>query len=46
MKDAVLIFPHQLFEYHPAVSKDRIIYLIEEFLFFKQYRFHKQKLVL
>jgi deoxyribodipyrimidine photolyase-related protein len=42
---ATLIFPHQLFEQHPSLEKSRSIYLIEEFLFFKQYRFHQQKLV-
>lgn len=45
MKSALLIFPHQLFEKHPALEKDSLIYLIEEHLFFKQYKFHKQKLV-
>jgi deoxyribodipyrimidine photolyase-related protein len=45
MKSVALIFPHQLFEKHPALAKDRTIYLIEEYLFFKQYKFHKQKLV-
>lgn len=44
MKSALLIFPHQLFEKHPALEKDSLIYLIEEHLFFKQYNFHKQKL--
>lgn len=41
-----LIFPHQLFEHHPALEKNRRVYLVEEMLFFRQYRFHKQKLVL
>jgi deoxyribodipyrimidine photolyase-related protein len=45
MKSATLIFPHQLFEKHPALSKDKFVYLVEESLFFKQYKFHKQKLV-
>jgi deoxyribodipyrimidine photolyase-related protein len=45
MNKAVLIFPHQLFEDHPSIQKNSPIYLIEEFLFFKQYKFHKQKLV-
>lgn len=45
MSAVTLIFPHQLFEQHPAVSGNRPIYLIEEFLFFSQYKFHKQKLV-
>ncbi|MBX2893137.1 MAG: cryptochrome/photolyase family protein [Saprospiraceae bacterium] len=41
-----LVFPHQLFEQHPAIERGKTVVLIEEFLFFKQYRFHKQKLVL
>lgn len=41
-----LIFPHQLFEEHPALNPNRLVYLVEELLFFKQYKFHKQKLVL
>ena len=46
MNKAVLIFPHQLFKDHPSVQKNSTIYLIEEFLFFRQYKFHKQKLVI
>lgn len=41
-----LLFPHQLFRNNPAVIKGRTIYLVEEFLFFNQYAFHKQKLIL
>ncbi len=41
-----IIFPHQLFQNHPVLQKNREIYLVEEWLFFKQYNFHKQKLVL
>ncbi|GAA4310838.1 cryptochrome/photolyase family protein [Mucilaginibacter gynuensis] len=41
-----LIFPHQLFEEHPAVKPLRPVYLVEEELFFNQYKFNKQKLVL
>lgn len=41
-----LVFPHQLFQEHPALEKGRTIYLIEEYLFFRQYAFHQQKLVL
>jgi deoxyribodipyrimidine photolyase-related protein len=41
-----LIFPHQLFEKHPAVQKGRLVYLVEEELYFNQYAFHKKKLVL
>lgn len=43
---ATLVFPYQLFTNHPAVTKGRRIFLIEEWLFFKQFNFHKQKLVL
>jgi len=46
MKTISIIFPHQLFEEHPALDSDRVVYLTEEFLFFRQYKFHKQKLVL
>lgn len=46
MKAATLIFPHQLFKEHPAVSTGRKIFLVEEWLFFHQYTFIKQKLVL
>lgn len=41
-----IVFPHQLYQQHPALDKKRPVYLIEEWLYFKQYRFHKQKLVL
>ncbi len=44
--DITIIFPHQLFKEHPAITPDREVYLVEEFLFFNQYKFHKQKLVL
>jgi deoxyribodipyrimidine photolyase-related protein len=44
--DITLIFPHQLFRSHPAVRAERQVYLVEEFLFFKQYNFNKKKLVL
>jgi deoxyribodipyrimidine photolyase-related protein len=45
MSVASIVFPHQLFEKHPALVKTRPVFIIEEFLFFKQYNFHKQKLV-
>lgn len=44
--DITIIFPHQLFKDHPALQKDRPVILIEEWLFFNQYNFHQQKLVL
>ena len=39
-----IIFPHQLFQRSPLLENGLTIYLIEEFLFFKQYNFHKQKI--
>lgn len=44
--EVTLVFPNQLFEEHPAITGDRNIFLVEEWLFFNQYNFHKQKLVL
>ena len=43
---ATLIFPHQLYKNSPALQAPGLVYLIEETLFFNQYPFHKQKLVL
>ena len=39
-----ILFPHQLFEQNNLIAKCDIIYLVEEILFFKQYKFHKQKI--
>ena len=39
-----LIFPHQLFEKNALLENDCETYMIEEHLFFKQYKFHKQKI--
>lgn len=41
---AQLIFPHQLFEDTDYLIKDQPVFLVEEFLFFRQYAFHKQKI--
>ncbi len=46
MKEATVIFPHQLFKNHPAIRQGRVIFLIEEWLFFRQYNFHQKKIVL
>ncbi len=46
MHGITLIFPHQLFKEHPSLTKERPVYLVEEWLFFRQYPFHKKKLVL
>lgn len=45
-QEAVLIFPHQLFENHPAISKERAIFLIEHPRYFTDFKFHKQKIIL
>lgn len=39
-----LIFPHQLFDQSPLLDNGHDVYLFEEHLFFKQYKFHKQKI--
>jgi len=41
-----IIFPNQLFKEHPAIKSNRPVYLLEEWHFFNQYNFHKEKLVL
>ena len=46
MAKVSIIFPHQLFKLNPAIDAERKTYLVEESLFFNQYKFHKQKLVL
>ncbi|HGJ65343.1 TPA: cryptochrome/photolyase family protein [bacterium] len=44
MKSISLVFPHQLFENNPCLNKQRITYIVEEYLYFRQYKFHKQKI--
>jgi len=39
-----IIFPHQLFAKSSLIENGNDVYLIEEYLFFKQYKFHKQKI--
>jgi deoxyribodipyrimidine photolyase-related protein len=46
MKNILLLFPHQLFKSVEPVKQADAVYLVEEYLFFNQYKFHKQKLVL
>jgi deoxyribodipyrimidine photolyase-related protein len=46
MKVAALVYPHQLFEEHPAVARGATAYVVEDPLYFSRYKFHKQKLVL
>jgi deoxyribodipyrimidine photolyase-related protein len=43
---ATIVFPHQLFRQHPALKSGSVVYLVEEWLFFHQYRFHQQKLLM
>ncbi len=43
---AILIFPHQLFEQHPGLTLSKQVWMIEEHLFFSQYQFHQTKLLL
>lgn len=46
MPTTALVYPHQLFDPHPAVAGADAAFLVEDPLFFRQYRFHKQKLML
>ncbi len=41
-----IVFPHHLFFESPLLSPARPVYLVEEFLFFRQYAFHQQKIAL
>ena len=41
-----IILPNQLYKDHPAIHHKRPVYLLEEWHFFNQYQFHKEKLVL
>jgi deoxyribodipyrimidine photolyase-related protein len=47
--EATVIFPHQLFDLHPGLSKDREVFLVEDQLFFSDFRykmqFHKKKII-
>lgn len=44
MNKTGILFPHQLFEHNPLIPGCNTIYLVEEYLFFKQYNFHKRKI--
>lgn len=44
MDPVALVFPNQLFAESPLLSACKTFYVIEEFLFFQQYSFHKQKI--
>lgn len=44
--DVLLIFPHQLFESNRVLGRGKHVLLVEDPLYFSQYKFHKQKLIL
>jgi deoxyribodipyrimidine photolyase-related protein len=44
--EAALIFPHQLFIDNPCLRKGREVYLVEDHLYFTQFNFHQQKILL
>ena len=51
MADCTLVFPHQLFDPHPALAKDRPVIFVEDSLIFGRdphvgLTFHQQKIVL
>ena len=40
-----ILFPNQLFENSPLMKNQNEFILVEEFLFFNQFKFHKQKIL-
>ena len=44
MNQINLVLPNQLFKNSPLFNNNCPCYLVEEYLFFKQYPFHKQKI--
>ena len=46
MSKVALVFPHQLFKQAEALQHVETVYLVENDLYFSQYKFHKQKIVL
>jgi len=43
--EVCLVFPHQLFPAHEMLNDGQVIFLVEEHLFFRQYAFHRHKLL-
>ncbi len=39
-----ILFPHQLFAHHPIHADCDELYIVEELLFFREFKFHKAKL--
>lgn len=44
MNTVNLIFPHQLFQNSPLLSNGNPVYLVEEYLLFKEFLFHRMKI--
>ena len=44
MNSVNIIFPNQLFKHSDLLGNTFPVYLVEEYLFFNHYQFHKQKL--
>ena len=44
--DAFVIFPHQLFATNETLVQGKCVFLVEDALYFKQFRFHQKKLAL
>jgi len=44
VNSASIVFPHQLYENHPALNIDREVFMLEDHLFFKHFNFHKIKI--
>ena len=44
MNSVNIIFPNQLFKHSDLLDNTYPVYLVEEYLFFNHYQFHKQKL--
>ncbi len=45
VRTVFLLFPHQLFSDSTLLQQADEVYLVEEYLFFRQYTFHKMKLL-
>jgi deoxyribodipyrimidine photolyase-related protein len=45
MKKILIIFPHQLFKDHPALTLTKDVYIVEDRRFFTDFKFHKKKLL-
>jgi deoxyribodipyrimidine photolyase-related protein len=43
-QEVTIVLPNQLFREHPCIEKNTTVILVEEYLFFDQYKFHKQKI--